>query len=109
MKLLLSMPAFSFFAILVLLSCMACQKSFGIEPGFYSNFPGFKDAKPKKLLSEIGTPNQRIEFYTPNRIEIPPIEPSIKRIGEVEVKVIDELIKHESDLESLQPFFRRLG
>ncbi len=95
MKLLLPMPLFRILAVLAFLECIHCQKSFGIEPGFYSNFPGYKDAKPRKLLSEIGEPDQRLDFHSQDEIRIPPSKPETKRLGDIEVEVIDER-KHKT-------------
>jgi hypothetical protein len=75
---------------LLLLNCLDCQKAFAIEPGVYSDFSGVINAKPRKLLAEIGMLDQVLDFHGPDEIRIPSVKPLTKILGEIEVEVIDE-------------------
>lgn len=70
------------------LLCVSIPDAKSIETGFYSDF--VPNAKPRKLISEIGMPDQRLDFHKQDEIRIPPVDTKTKTIEGIEVEVIDE-------------------
>jgi hypothetical protein len=59
------------YLIVLILSALSISNSaYGLEPGFYSDFPGFKDAKARKLLANIPHPDLTINFRAMDEIRI---------------------------------------